>query len=84
MEHHFEARAMLPPILDVCVAAFCFANFQLNRKFTKIILPNSEKSKQLNIGRKIFEEIFKKGHIFALPAGYSLEGYEKPLYLTTE
>jgi len=28
IEHYFEARATLPPILDVCVAAFCFAFFQ--------------------------------------------------------
>ena len=59
MEHHFEARAMLPPILDVCVAAFCFAHFQLNRMFTKIILPNAVKSQQLSIERRFFKEISK-------------------------
>ena len=67
IEHHFEARAMLPQILDVCVAAFCFAHYCLSGKFTKIILPNSEKSQQLNIGRKTFEEIFKKGIFFPFP-----------------
>ena len=30
IEHHFEARAKLPPIFDVCVTAFCFADLQLN------------------------------------------------------
>ena len=28
IEHHFEARAMLPPILDVYVAAFLFCFFK--------------------------------------------------------
>ena len=36
------------------------------------------------MGKKIFEEIFKKGNILPLLAGYLLRGYEKPLYLTTE
>ena len=27
-QYHFEARSKLPPILGVCVAAFCFAFFQ--------------------------------------------------------
>ena len=27
IEHHFEARAKLPPIFDVCVTAFCFAAY---------------------------------------------------------
>ena len=66
IEHHFEARAKLPPILDVCVAAFLFCFFRLNEKFTKIICPKSEKSQQLNIR----EEILQKGNIFALLAAY--------------
>ena len=51
---------------------FCFAHFQLNRKFTKLTCPFAEKSQQLNIGRRFFEEIFKKGNIFALLTAYSL------------
>ena len=62
IEHHFEARATLPPILDVCVAAFLFC------LFSKINCPNTEKSQQLNIR----EEIFKIIGFFALLAGYSL------------
>jgi hypothetical protein len=50
----------------------------------KINCPSSEKSQQLTMGKKIFEEIFKKGNILPLLAGYLLRGYEKPLYLTTE
>ena len=34
-EHHFEARATLPPIIDVCVAAFLFCLFRLNKKYEK-------------------------------------------------
>ena len=60
IEHHFEARAKLPPILDVCVAAFLFC------LFSKINCPKSEKSQQLNIR----EEILQKGDIFALLAAY--------------
>lgn len=35
IEHHFEARATLPPIIDVCVAAFLFCLFRLNKKYEK-------------------------------------------------
>lgn len=47
-------------------------------------LSKLQKSQQLTMGKKIFEEIFKKGNILPLLAGYLLRGYEKPLYLTTE
>lgn len=30
IEHHFEARAKLPPIFDACVTAFLFCRLQLN------------------------------------------------------
>ena len=37
IEHHFEARATLPPILDVCVAAFLFCLFQNIEEIFKIV-----------------------------------------------
>lgn len=47
-------------------------------------LSKLRKKSAINNGEKIFEEIFKKGNILPLLAGYLLRGYEKPLYLTTE
>jgi len=37
IEHHFEARTTLPPILDVCVAAFLFCLFSKYKKFFKTV-----------------------------------------------
>ena len=49
IEHHFEARAKLPPIFDVCVTAFCFADLQLNDRPNGIWL--CDDIEQDNVGR---------------------------------
>ena len=75
---------MLPPILDVYVAAFCFAFFKMTllKSIKSSQLNSGQKNKlsklrkksAINNGEKIFEEIFKKGNILPLLAGYLLRG----------